>query len=825
MNIETILAEYDSMFGRCSLKEIEDFLCRKINEAKAAGEYGIVISLLNEIIGFCRDTTQKDKSLGYCRELKELLDSLHMEGRIEYATSMLNIANACRAFGLFEESLRLHESVYESYKKYAKPDDFMYASLFNNWSLLYQEMGDYKKAEEMLLKALAVVDLYEDAAIQQATTRTNLAMTLLQTDSEEAYDRAMAFLREALEVFEKDGGTDFHYGAALVAMGDAYCFKKEYDKAAEYYKKGMAEIEKHVGRTDNYDRVAEKYDYAINHISEKKDDFTGKHESNVKITAENVENIDGRWVKNLERSRDFYEKYGKDMIHRKFPEYEKRMAVGIAGEGSDCFGFDDEISTDHDYEAGFSIWLTEEDYDKIGEELQQEYDKLAAEHGHGADSRTGFLKKRRGVSTINGFYNGILGTDKNYEDIYQPVSTENIHYKDVSDDVTLLDFTAIEEYNLAQAVNGQVFRDDAGIFSRVRNHIKEYYPENIWRQKLAGALHDFSQYAQSNYARMMARKDYVTAKLCVAKGIESSMDIAYLLNKEYAPYYKWKHKGMEGFSKLRDLHSVLEKISELPNQKSAWENVVYNAGIINKEDECICLFEQVAEMILAELKTQNLVSGNDLFLEGYLSQILRGKNMDIIQKIVELEWKQFDKVKNEGGRADCQDNFETFDIMRKSQYMTWNEELLCSYYNDLVAAENKGWNLITEKYARMMKSTAPEKYADLEKNLPVLSDERIAIQEEIIKIQVAWMEEFAKTFPKMAGNARIIHTYEDTPYNTSYETYLRGELGTYSETTFVLYGRFITGLLQEQKNLAFETMNNTAGLYGYKSLEDAEEKM
>lgn len=199
--------------------------------------------------------------------------------------------------------------------------------------------------------------------------------------------------------------------------------------------------------------------------------------------------------------------------------------------------------------------------------------------------------------------------------------------------------------------------------------------------------------------------------------------------------------------------------------------------------------------------------------------------MDIIQKIVELEWKQFDKVKNEGGRADCQDNFETFDIMRKSQYMTWNEELLLSYYNDLVAAENKGWNLITEKYARMMKSTAPEKYAELEKNLPVLSDERIAIQEEIIKIQVAWMEEFAKTFPKMAGNARIIHTYEDTPYNTSYETYLRGELGTYSETTFVLYGRFITGLMQEQKNLAFETMNNTARLYGYKSLEDAEEKM
>ena len=27
-------------------------------------------------------------------------------------------------------------------------------------------------------------------------------------------------------------------------------------------------------------------------------------------------------------------------------------------------------------------------------------------------------------------------------------------------------------------------------------------------------------------------------------------------------------------------------------------------------------------------------------------------------KIDALEWKQFDRVKNEGGRADCQDDFE-----------------------------------------------------------------------------------------------------------------------------------------------------------------------
>lgn len=194
----------------------------------------------------------------------------------------------------------------------------------------------------------------------------------------------------------------------------------------------------------------------------------------------------------------------------------------------------------------------------------------------------------------------------------------------------------------------------------------------------------------------------------------------------------------------------------------------------------------------------------------------------MIEKIIELEWQQFDKVKNEGGRAGCQDDFQTFYIMRKSQYMTWSEDLLNSYYNDLLLAQHNGWNLIMEKYARMMKSTAPDRYAALADELPIRSKEREAIAETIIKIQVGWMEEFAERFPKMAGNARSIHTSEDNMFNTSYETYLRGELGTYGEETFVLYGRFIATLSQAGKNLAYETMNNTAKLYGYDSIEDAE---
>jgi len=860
MNLDEILAEYDAMFGKNSLEEIEQFLTEQIAKAKLHREQGILVTLLNEVIGFCRDTTQKDKALQYCKELLALLDEMQLEGSVSYATSLLNIANAYRAFGLLEQSLKFYEKVQRIYSRNLASNDFNYASLYNNWSLLYQEMQEYENAAEMLRKALKIVDSYENAVIPQATTKTNLAATLLQIGTESSYAEAMKLLQDALAVFEADGGKDFHYGAALVAMGDACSYQKKYNEAASYYEMGLQEIEKHTGKNDNYGRVMEKYAYA----KECAEKFL-KESSGIDILE---------WSTNLERCHTFYKQYGRQMLRENFPDYADRIAVGMVGEGSDCFGFDDEISSDHDYGVGFCMWVTSSDFSKIGDRLQSAYEKLVDKVAFDG-SVDKFLQGRRGVFSINEFYNRLLGTNVDYESGWLS-EQENIQ--------RLLG--TVEEFRLAQAVNGAVFEDTFGVFTTVRRHLGKYYPEDVWRSKIAQSMHDFSQYAQSNYARMMTRGDGLTALVCVGKACEATMDLAYLLERKYAPYYKWKRKGLEqiavGDTKLPGvkftasaessggrgsvvpvLLALLGKVSQVLPQTESWKGVKYSAMNINTKDEYVLLFEQLAAVLLNGLVARDIVKPMEIpgqpgvvetFLESYIPQVLGGKRQDVsvgtatenlgetvaekvidkeskmqkielVDKIVELEWKQFDKVKNEGGRADCQDNWGTFSIMRKSQYLAWTEELLESFYGDLLTADAKGWNLIMEKYARMMQSTAPEKYAELEKELPVLNEDRIAIQEAIIKIQVSWMEDFATKYPKMAGNARSIRTEEDSAYNTSYETYLRGEMSTYSENTFVLYGRFITVMLKEGRNLAYEIMKNTAELYGYESVEDAESKL
>ena len=63
MDVNFILANYDAMFGIYPLNEIEAYLAGNINQAKIESDTSTLFTLLNEIIGFCRDTTQKEKAL------------------------------------------------------------------------------------------------------------------------------------------------------------------------------------------------------------------------------------------------------------------------------------------------------------------------------------------------------------------------------------------------------------------------------------------------------------------------------------------------------------------------------------------------------------------------------------------------------------------------------------------------------------------------------------------------------------------------------------------------------------------------------------------
>lgn len=197
--------------------------------------------------------------------------------------------------------------------------------------------------------------------------------------------------------------------------------------------------------------------------------------------------------------------------------------------------------------------------------------------------------------------------------------------------------------------------------------------------------------------------------------------------------------------------------------------------------------------------------------------------MDLVEEVIRREWDQFQRTENEGGRASCQGNWPMFHQMRASQFMTWPEDLLRSYLDDLDEANRVGRNLVTEKYARMMASTAPDEYRErIEPFIPRLSDERIARQERVIDVQVAWARDFRGRYPKLGAAMRVLTTAEDTLEDTSFETYLRGELGTYSDRTMALYEAMVEDLQAAGRNLTEQTVANTVRLGRFADLTEAE---
>ncbi len=534
-------------------------------------------------------------------------------------------------------------------------------------------------------------------------------------------------------------------------------------------------------------------------------------------------------ITGMELCRRYYEEYGRPMIAGKFHAYESRIAVGLVGKGSDCFGFDDVLSQDHDFGPRFVMWVTKKVYDEIGEELQEAYDKLPNQFLGVDRIETFHGKDRSGVMIIEEFYKNLLGFDlvgmlaHNHEDTAS--GKESLD--------TIKCWLSVQEYGLAAAVNGEVFRDDEGIFTQYRKLLSAYYPKAVWYRKVAQTCALFSQSGQYNLPRMRRRGQLVSAELAKAECAKQAMKLYYLLNRKYAPHDKWLYKGMpenpqmtlgeEGMENA-DVPKLVEQMSLLP------ADIAHEAALTTA-------VESLAVIFANELEKLNMVGKCDLYLDACTKELMTKSdalltaivaNTPIVTalslSIAKSEFEAFDKVQNEGGRASCQNNWPTFKVMRMSQYMTWTEDMLLQYLYEFKTNYANGRNMIEEKYARMMESTAPLEYARFANRLPEVSEAKKAIVEQIVALQVKWMEEFAAQYPNLAEDARTIHTAEDLPYDTSYETYLRGELRTYSDRMLEMYGRYIVAHAQEGKNVAREIMENTVQFYGYQDLASANAK-
>lgn len=201
------------------------------------------------------------------------------------------------------------------------------------------------------------------------------------------------------------------------------------------------------------------------------------------------------------------------------------------------------------------------------------------------------------------------------------------------------------------------------------------------------------------------------------------------------------------------------------------------------------------------------------------------ETLPLIDEIVSLEWDMFAAVQNAGGPTACQQQPETFDLMRRSQYLTWPVIVLCSYRDDLRTARDQGRNLMTEKYARMMERTDPERYAAIEACLPPLDEDAVRLVDEASALVMAWEAAVRERYPFIVARGRDLSTDEISRQGTSFETYLRAELSTYSPRTLRLYAQHLRTVADAGENGSRLVYEQLVRLYGYGNLDEANEAM
>ncbi len=196
---------------------------------------------------------------------------------------------------------------------------------------------------------------------------------------------------------------------------------------------------------------------------------------------------------------------------------------------------------------------------------------------------------------------------------------------------------------------------------------------------------------------------------------------------------------------------------------------------------------------------------------------------ELVEAIVKREWKMFGETQNRGGRASCQDDWQTFEIMRSAQHYVWKTDTLEAYLNDLDAALANGDNLVTLKYAYMMRVTFPDEYEQIKDRLPAVSEEKRRLVDDITRVFAEWTAVSSKKYPFLASMGRPQSSAQaNGSHWAAIDNYLYSELLTYSVKTLSLCLRDVLAAKERGESLSVEILKNTARLYGYPGLDELE---
>lgn len=547
------------------------------------------LALYTEYGGLLRNLGRYEESLNYLKKALSISASTKGPVHLDYAAALINLANLLRMMGEHRESETLFLRAKTIYEYNAETTSFAFAGLCNNLGLLYQDMGRYGKSIPYHKISLSILEKDAEHVLLYGVTLNNLVEPLKRTGNR---TMALSYLHRAIDIFKAHESASVLYAGALNNLGTFYYEDKEYGKAADAFSTAMNICKEKLGmQSQSYISSKQNYEMAKKALAASLNTSVSfVHFAMETPASDQKENCLTPNSKGLAISEAYFYDVCYPMLQKEFDQYLPRMAAGLIGEGSECYGYDDMISRDHDFGPSFQIFIPREDADLYGYRLRDAVSKLPTEYAgfHGRNECT-YGKGRVGVFSVEAFYEKYLSTHK------VPHSNKI--------------WMQMDDISLSTATNGRVFFDNFGRFTEIRNGLLKHYPKDVCYKKIAYYCTQAAQGGQYNFPRSIQRKQYVAASHALDEFVKSYTAIIYLINKVYKPYYKWEHEGLKKLPVLGQLaHRDLLKLVQIP--------------IAEKSNYAVFVIEDLCKRLITVLKDRNMTGANSDFLLDHAPYIL-----------------------------------------------------------------------------------------------------------------------------------------------------------------------------------------------------------
>lgn len=236
---QRVLEKLDAHFGRNEYDAAEQLLLYWLSEARTHGDDRSCLLFLNELAGLYRKLAKEEQALQTVESLLRLTEKADFAENIGTATSFINCATVCNAFGRTEKALPLFEKAKTIYEKKLPADDPRNGGLYNNMALALADLARYDEAYALFDKALSVVQRSRKTELEVAVTFLNIgSVKLRQLGPVEAAECIQAYAQKGMEILDAHEPKDGQYAFVCSKCASAYAefgffaYEKELEKRA-----------------------------------------------------------------------------------------------------------------------------------------------------------------------------------------------------------------------------------------------------------------------------------------------------------------------------------------------------------------------------------------------------------------------------------------------------------------------------------------------------------------------------------------------------------------------------------------------------------------